>query len=182
MKYYKLIYDYNRSSKWCFLSFDQAKLPFDRYDLTKCKQLPAETLYCTVEQGRIGDCDYIANNLAWLIISDRVREVFEGCSLCSVQFVEIREQGSGIHIGWLINCLEHYSALDEANSLCKHMPESKMFKRMILRYAILEGKTQGKDFFKIQEDVFPHFISETLYKKLKAVKAIGFDYEKTLAP
>lgn len=179
MTYFKIVYDYNGCEDCIFLRFNKDELPFARYDVYESKRLDVQKIYCTVTQGAIGDCDYLANNLAYLIVSEKVKSIFEKHNLCDCQFIEVYEKESNILLGYLVNCLNHYEALDEPNSICKRFSEDDL---MVVRFAILEDKTDGKDFFQLQENIFPYFISKKLKQDLQKSHVTGFDFERVLSP
>lgn len=181
MKYYAIAYNYNKSDDLLFLHFNEAELPFDRYDINRAVLLPCSEVYCSIEHGTI-QSDYLANNLSFLIVSEKVRYILEGFNLCRCQFIEVREKNSKNLLGYLINCVEHYTALDVEKSICQHFPDNKLRPLIVIRYAILEEKINGKDLFQLQESTIPYFISERVKRKLAKEKVIGFDFERVIYP
>ena len=182
MKYYELFYDGDHGDEWIFLTFDERELPFDRYDVYRSKKLPVTKIYCSIAECPMGDCDYLANNLAFLVISEKVKAIFEQFNLCNCQFIKVFEKGSERFLGYLVNCLERYEALDEANAVCQRFPDNRLNPLMIIKFAIFEEKVKGKDFFQLQEDMFSYFVSDRLKRALTKAHVIGFDFGKTIVP
>ena len=182
MRYYKIVYDYNKSDDRIFLHFNQDDLPFNRYDVYSSKPLQATKLLCTITKGRIGDCDYLANNLSFLVVSQRAKEVMVAHNLCKCEFIEVYEKENNLLLGYLVNCLEHFAALDEENSRCQRFPGDSITPLIVIRFAILENAVNQKDFFQLQEDIFPYFVSEKLQKTMKTEGLVGFDFERVLFP
>lgn len=182
MRYFKIVYDYNNSEDRIFLHIDQNELTFDRYDVYASKHLPVEKIFCTITKGRIGDCDYLANNLAYLVVSGKVKKILEAHNLCRCEFVEVYEKESNLLLGYLVNCLEHFAALDEKNAKCKRFPGDMIRPLIVIRFAILEKQVNQTDFFQLQEDIFPYFISEKLKSNLISEGVSGFDFERVLSP
>lgn len=182
MKYYELFYDGNHGDEWIFLEFEESELPFHRYDVYRSKELPVTKVYCSIAECPNGDCDYLANDLSFLIVSEKVKSVFERFNLCDCQFIEVFEKGTERFLGYLVNCLERYAALDENNSVCQRFPDNSLNPLMVIKFAIFEEKVKEKDFFQLQEDRFSYFVSDRLKRALKKANAIGFDFGRTIAP
>ena len=181
MRYFTIGYNYHKSDEFVFLHFDESELPFGCYDVYIAKELPCKTIYCTIEHGTIMS-DYLANNLSLLVISEKIRAVFAEFELCSCQFVEVRDKESKTLLGYLVNCLEHYKALDEKNSVCQRFPNEKIRPLIVIRHAILEENVHGKDLFQLKEDVMAYFISERLKRALVKSKSTRFTFLPTLSP
>lgn len=182
MKYYKLLYDGNHGDEWIFLTFDESELPFNKYDIYESKRIPVTKIYCSIAECPHGDCDYLANDLSFLIVSEKVKTIFERFNLCDCQFIEVFEKGTERFLGYLVNCLEHYEALDEENARYEKFPDDPLIPLIVIRFAILEEKVKEKDFFQLQEDIFPYFISDRLKRALKKAHVIGFDFDQLIAP
>ena len=108
--------------------------------------------------------------------------IFEQFNLFDCQFIEVFEKGSERFLGYLVNCLERYEALDEANAVCQRFPNNPLNPLMIIKFAIFEEKVKGNDFFQLQEDMFSYFVSDRLKRALMKAHVIGFDFGKTIAP
>ncbi len=183
MRYFKIVYDYSNSDDRIFLHFDEDdELPFDRYDVYASKHLPVTKLFCTITKGRVGDCDYLANDLAFLVVSEKAKAILETYKLCKLEFVEVYEKGSNMLLGYLVNCLEHFAAFDEENAQCQRFPDDPLIPLIIIRFAIFEDKVKETDFFQLQEDIFPYFVSEKLKKAMISGGLTGFDFERVLSP
>ena len=122
MKHYRLMYDYEHGDDLMFLRFDEAEIPFGRYEVDCNTVLPTEQVYCTIAEDQTEDCDYLANNLVWLVISEKVKDIFEKHNVCKCQYIRVFEKESHKMLGYLVNCLERHDALDVENSVGFDMP------------------------------------------------------------
>lgn len=181
MIYYKLIYDYNHSEKWMFLHFDLSELPFDQYDVYKSKPLEIKKIYCTADVKKMVKCDYLANNLAYLIVSPRIKIIMERFNICKCEYIEVVNKETEEILGYLINCLERLDAFDSANAVCHKNPGSQALPVMVMKYAINSSRTNQMDFFQLQDHTFPYFISDRLKQALDKNHAKGFDYGSVIS-
>lgn len=172
MKHYQILYNYAHGDDLMFAVFDEAELSFGRYDVYKNMELPVEQIYCSIAEDQTEECDYIANNLAWFVISEKAKNIFEQFNLCKCQYIKVIDKATNALIGYLVNCLESYDALDIEHSVGYY--DSYGF--TAIKYAIKEEKLHGVDFFQIEEPISPLFISERIRKQLKQSKVKGFDY------
>ena len=172
MKYYQILYDYSNSDDLMFLRFNESELSFGRYDVHNTKAIATESIYCTIAEDQTEECDYIANNLVWLVISEKTKKIFERFNICKCQYIKVIDKATGKLVGYLVSCLESCDAIDEENSVGSY--DFAGFSA--IKYAVKEDKTRDLDFFQLEEIVSPYFISERLYKELKKNKVKGFDF------
>jgi|GEM_PF-1635888 len=100
-------------SRLC-LKMNESELPFGRYEVYQTKRLPAERIYCTAEQGAVDSRDYLDNNLAFFIVSGKVKAIMTCHDIESCQFIDVVDQKTGDTIGYLVNCLKRDQACDTA--------------------------------------------------------------------
>ena len=174
VNYYDLMYDYNHSEGLLFLLIDEETLPFDRYDVYETKPLPVDRIVCAIDEEQTDYCDYIANDLGWLVVSEKAKCIMEEMNIGNTRFIDMIDQKSGHTIGYLVHCMEHLDAFDEENAVCDRLSE----RLSVVKTAIFGEKVGNLDLFKLEEYEFPVFISERLKKALQKNKCIGFDYWK----
>lgn len=176
--YYKIFTAEDTGDSWPFLKFDQQELPFGRYEVYESKPLSADKIYCTVARGDVSSRDYLDNLLGFLIISGKVKSIMEEHDIESCQFIDVIDKDTGNTVGYLVNCLKHYEALDYDKAVYF---TSDRLGVSVVKPALLSDKIEHKDFFQIEEDEFAYFISDKLRSALKKAHAKGFDFQKAPA-
>lgn len=175
MKYYKLMYDYNHSDGLMFLMIDEEKLPFNRYDVDKTNRLPVDKIMCAIDEEQTDYCDYIANDLTWLVVSEKTKSIMESMNIGNTRFVAMVDQKSAKTIGYLVHCMNQLDVFDEENAVCDRSSNGLL---AVVKPAIFGGKVDNLDLFKLKEYVFPIFVSERLKQALQKNNCIGFDFMK----
>lgn len=137
-------------------------------------------IYGSMTSDNTAQFDYIANDLAWLVISEKARRVFEQVNLGVHEFIPLIDEKTNSIIGYLVHCMNIIDAFDLDNSVCnsaKYVIDGKEHEQLIvLKYAVKENKVEQYDMFKLCESNIPYFISERLRSKMKKAKLKGFDY------
>ena len=172
MKYYKVMYNYSNSDDLMFLNIKESELPFERYEVYRGKPLPVEEIYCTVAEDQTEKCDYIANNLTWFVVSEKVKNIFEQFNICKCQYIKVIDKDTNCLIGYLVNCIERIDAFNKKNALYNQDSTDIV----VFKYSIDEEKARQVDLLQLEGHLHPWFVSDRLRKELKKNKAIGFDY------
>jgi len=175
MNYYDLMYDFNHSEGLLFLSIDEETLPFGRYDVYEAKDLPVDRIVCSIDEEQTDYCDYIANDLIWLVVSDKAKRIMEDFELGNTRFIDMVDRKSGKTIGYLVHCMNHLDIFDEENAVCDRLSNGWL---SVVKPAIYGEKVGTLDLFKLKEYDMPFFVSERLKKALQKNNCIGFDYLK----
>lgn len=182
MEYYKLIYDYEGDSQAGLIIINEENLGFNRYDVNLDIKLDIQKIYCTIEEENISNYDYIANNLAWLIVSEKVKDIMEECNIGMCEFIPVVDKENKNVIGYLVQCLNVLYALDEKKSLCRktrYTSNGKEYERIsVIKYAVDSEKLGDIDMFKLRESDIPYFVSQKLKDNIQNNKANGFDFMK----
>lgn len=181
MKYYHLIFDYNGSSKF----IDCAKVELNnkyKYEIDSGKEThfrDGEILITYKSDTGILP-DYLNNNYAWLIISNRCKKIFEeNINPGEIQFVNVilkdLIQGTINTSYYIANIVNVLDAIDlenaEYNVYCTEDTEVLA----IRKYAVIEEKIKGQ-IFKLKDSKFAKFVSEKVMKSIKKEKLTGFSF------
>ncbi|MGE5661898.1 MAG: imm11 family protein [Ignavibacteriales bacterium] len=182
MDYYKLLYDYENDTNAGFIRINESTLGFSRYSVNETQPLGVDGISCEVEQENIGKYDYIANNLAWLIVSERIKVLLDGSNLGEYEFIQVRESNYHETVGYLMHSMNLLDALDESKSVIikkKYTIDETDYEHLsVLKYAIKTDKIGSLDIFKLKKSNIPYFISESLKERLTIIGAKGFDFLK----
>lgn len=185
MDYYKLLYDYENDTDAGYIKINENSLIFDRYAINEPQPLWVDKILCEVEQENIGNYDYIANNLAWLIVSERVEELLVECNLGEYELIQVMEANNYEVVGYLVHSMNLLDDLDENKSVCtkkKYIIGGTYYERLsVVKYAIGAEKVGDLDIFKLKKSNIPYFISEMLKDRLTKLGAKGFDFLKVKA-
>ena len=182
MNYYKLIYDDDEDdSSFAILRIDENTLNFDRHAVDDLEPLGVDVIYATLE-GDVDSYDYIPNDLAWLIVSERIKRIFEDSKIGKCEFVQVKDKNSKVLIGYLIHIMSFLNAFDEENAVCTrktHLINNVVYEYlMVIKYAVYSEKVEDFDIFKLQESNIPYFVSELIKEKITQIGAKGFDFIK----
>lgn len=182
MDYFKLLYDYEHDTNAGYIVIDESLLKFDRYSVNESQSLGVDMIFCEVVKENIGEYDYIANNLAWLIVSEKIKKILLSCNLGQYEFIKVVETNNCEVVGFLVHSMNLLDALDENKSIYtkkKYSNSGKYYEYLsVIKYAIKVEKIKGTDIFKLSKSNIPYFISEVLKNKLAKCGAKGFDFLK----
>jgi len=182
MEYYKIMYDYENDKHAGLIRIEENSLLFDRYAVNEDCKVGVNEIFCDVEQENDGNFDYIANNLAWLIVSERIKNIFESCNLGNYEFIVVKKLDNHEIVGYLMHCMNLVDALDENKSVCtkkKYTIDGTEYEHLsVIKYAVEAIKVGKLDIFKLRKSKIPYFISSSLTEKLKMNEAKGFDFLK----
>ena len=182
MDYFKLLYDYEHDINAGYIIINESSLNFDRYAVNESQPLGVDRILCEVEQENIEDYDYIANNLVWLIVSEKVKELLSVCNLGEHEFIHVVEAKNHETVGFLVHSMNLLDAFDENKSVCtrkKYSIDGTDYEHLsVIKYAIETKKVGNSDVFKLKKSNIPYFISETLKNRLVKSGAKGFVFLK----
>jgi len=179
MKFYKLLQDFNNDAHTLLLKINQKSFGFNRYDADRGIWFDNWTKNIKIdfirEEGDVLD-DYVANNLAWFVVSDKFKKLLEQFELGKIQFLPlyaVSEDGKEkIDNIYLCNICNLSDALNLENSTYFGSGDNIR----IAKYALNEAKIDNYDIFRLKKHVFSIFISEQLMKAMKKDKITGCDY------
>lgn len=166
------------------LMFEESELGFCKYDMDSQKDLGVEKLYCLVEPRNGGEDDYICNNMNFMIVSKRARAILEECNIGECRFIPVHNKEDEALMGYAVHCKNILPAWDEKNSVYSKVThvfaDGEVYEHnMIMKYAVRIDRLNNSDLFKLEEDVYPCFVSGKLKKKLEAIHARGFGFKAT---
>ena len=113
MEYYKIMYDYVNDEQAVLLNIDENTLGFNRYDVNKATKLGVEKVYCTLEEDNYSQYDYLANNLSWLVVSSRIKDILIKYNMGMCEFIPVLNSKNEEVIGYLMHCMNILDAFDE---------------------------------------------------------------------
>lgn len=182
MKYYDLIYDDEHNKNAILLEINEESLGFNRYDTEmgipfKKWNENIEINYSREKNSYI--TDYIDNDLAWLLITERFKTVLEKYDLGNVQFLPVTavsKDGSEEIRGYLLNICNIPDALNRKESKYSVHKVGKEKWLSIQRYVLTESQIGPYDIFRIKDDYFTVFVSERIKKAIKDNKITGCDF------
>jgi len=182
MQYYKIIYDYENDVDAILVNINEKDLEFDRYDVNQGKRLSVDYVFCKVVEGFNSNTDYIANNLAWLIVSEKFKLILSEYNIGNTQFIPVLTEDTRKEIGYLINSIDKVDAMDISKSLVKrityHRDGKEEVYNSVIKYALYEKKIGNRDLFILEGNDTSIFISERLKNALDKARVTGCDYQK----
>lgn len=185
MEYYKIWSEYKNNSQGLLISFDEEELGFDRYDVNLDKKLGVEKIYCSTLVDDLSGYDYIDNDLAWFVVSEKVKRIIESCNLGEYEFIPVINKKNEIAVGYLVHCMNLVDALDEENSVCFKSKwnangiEDEII--TVVKYAVKLSRLGDLDMFKLKKSNVSYFVSEKVKKAILDSKATGFAFTKIKA-
>ena len=163
MKYYMFSYNYMNSDDTVLLEIDGETLKFNRYDVEKRKIESDEwtseikVVFDKSKGSRVSD--YLSNNLGWIIVTEKLKNIIESMGNEGVQFLPIRavsQDGMDIIDAYVVNIYNYVdAALDLERSIYTMLEVDEQRKLMIVVKPVLNSNAiKGIDIFKIPES-FP---------------------------
>lgn len=182
MRYYKLMYDYNKSDGSIFLIVDEDSFEFCRYDVELAKEDISWSNNIKIkideeEGNRI--TDYVGNDIHWFIVTEKLKKILEEHNIGNVKFykIDVEDKNNIMDTNlYVVNICTVVDALNLENSTYSVYKTEKTEMLSVIKYAIDESKVEGYDLFKLENDKIPIFVSERLVKAMKKAKITGCDY------
>jgi protease II len=183
MKYYKLMYDYERDNGGIF-AVETDLCGLDRYDVERgsfFEQWNDNIAFVfDPDEGNI-TTDYLGNDLHWLIVSSKVKEMLEGMNVSGVQYLSItifnKETGNELEGYYIANIYNLIEAFDFKNSTYDYFEVDENEKMLsVTRHVLLQEKISGIHVFRLKEDHLPIFVSEFVRDAIVFNKLTGFDF------
>ena len=183
MKYYKLWYDFSHDRDAVYLQVINETLKIDRFCTHEGKQFDSWDENITVtydtEDGNI-ITDYLANNMAWFIITEKFRLLLEEYAAESVQFLPIKVEPVSEDIGltkcYLANITTVIDALDLEHSIYNYFGEGDEKYLSVQIYKFNESAIPDVNIFRLKISEVPIFISGKLEKAMVKAGITGCSY------
>lgn len=181
MRYYKLIYDYEKDDN--YVNCDIANIgnmneyitisgkEIDRWDGVVFEYDSAEGNILT---------DYLANLYRWFVVSDNFRQLTQKIIEKQVQYLPVkvidRFTKSEVDSYFVANILTVIDALDLEKSKYDvfELDDEKIIS--VEKYALKSSEIVGKHIFRLKDDTIPIFVSESLKKIIEDNDFIGFEF------
>jgi hypothetical protein len=176
------MYDYEKDVDAILVNIAERKLKFDRYDVNKGQELKEKQIYCNETEGKNVYTDYIANNLAWFVVSERLKDMLLEFNIGDTEFIPLLKENTEKIIGYLANIINTVDAIDLSKSLYKKMTYHREGKEetynSIIKYALIEKEIGERDLFRLDGYNTSIFISERLKNAMNKAKMTGCDFQK----
>lgn len=178
-------YNYMNSDDTVLLEIDGETLKFNRYDVEKRKIESDEwtseikVVFDKSKGSRVSD--YLSNNLGWIIVTEKLKNIIESMGNEGVQFLPIRavsQDGMDIIDAYVVNIYNYVdAALDLERSIYTMLEVDEQRKLMIVVKPVLNSNAiKGIDIFKIPESFPMTFISERLKNAIELSGATQCKY------
>lgn len=181
MRYYKLMYDYEKDEN--YVNCDMGDIGgMNEYitskgiKIDKWKEVSFE--YDSNEGPIL--TDYLANLYGWLIVSDKFIEETKSIIGNQVQYlpVEIMDRTSKTKnasycVANIVNLIDAFDLENSDYSICKLRDQSVFF---VKKYALRSEKLKENHIFRLKDDTIPIFVSETIKDIIERNNLIGFSF------
>jgi len=180
MNYFKVLYDYEHDTNAGYIRLNESSLSFSRYDVNESQPLKVNKIFCEVEHENIENYDYIANNLAWLIVSEKVKRILSSFNLGEHEFIQIVESKNNEIVGYLVHSMNLLDAFDERKAVFTKskftINGNDLEHLIVIKYAIRAEKVGNFDVYKLKVNNIPYFVSEVVKNKLSENNINGFNF------
>lgn len=181
MRYYKLMYDYEKDDG--YINCDRADIgDMNEYIVSKgviIDEWKDVVFKYDSTEGTILT-DYLANLYRWLIVSDKFVEVTKSVIGNQVQYLPVKIVENTEKVGdiscQVANIVNVLDAFDLENS---DYSIFKLRERQVVsvkKYALKSDKIEGNHIFRLKDDMIPVFVSETLKKIIEDNNLSGFAF------
>ncbi|MEK3881751.1 DUF1629 domain-containing protein [Paenibacillus sp. PL2-23] len=164
--YYKLLTEFEHCENHVMCYSDE-NFNFDVYDPMSGELIRSEPeflFYFDENEGNILT-DFIANNLGWVLVSKKVKKIFER-SVTDIQFLctSIIEKNSNkiIEDYFVANILTVVDALNINQSTVSEMKIDGETILSVIKFALNEENIESYDVFKVKDHELSTFISESM--------------------
>ncbi|MFW6029466.1 MAG: imm11 family protein [Halanaerobiales bacterium] len=187
MKYYKIISGEENSQENEIVCFSEenyeSKYHLKENDIYKGKCFENWdrnfTFYYEKSEGYVSK-DYLANNLAWPIISSKFKRILDDIGVPEVQYlpinIEEKYTGKKLEGFTVVNIITLLDALDLENSVYTEFKARGKKMLSIKKYALQQEKVRGYNFVRLKKSKYSTFISEIVRNKLVENKITGCDF------
>jgi hypothetical protein len=179
MKFYKLLNDFNGRKNSLVMKIHEQSLEFNRYDTNKgifFERWNENIKISFIRKKEDILDDYVVNDLAWFIVSDKLKKLLEEFELKKVQFLRLNaisdDGNEKIDNIYLCNIYNLSGALNLEYS--KYFGSGEDIR--IVKYALNEKEIDNYDIFRLKKYTSPIFISERVMKEMKKSKITGCDF------
>lgn len=181
MRYFKLLYDYEKSDGWVFCD-DGDIGNLNKYILScgeKIDEWKDVVFRYNPDEGA-ELTDYLSNIYIWLVVSASFREQTKELTGGQVQYLPVRitDRTTGREAGsyFAANIINVADALDLENSDYSifELDDEKVF--AIKKYALKGSMLEGSHIFRLKGELSSIFISESLKEVIEGCNFTGFDF------
>lgn len=182
MKYYKLMYDYERDNE--FISCTKGYIgDMDEYIVGNGEKIEkwegnVEFAYDSNAEGVLPD--YLGNPYRWLIVSSKFQEITRPFISNDVQYLPtlIKNYNGDIEkLNYQVaNVVTVIEAIDFSKSIYDYFELDNERILSIEKYAIKENCVKGYHIFKLKEDTLPTFVSEQIKMLIEENNMLGFAF------
>ncbi len=181
MKYFKLLYDYNKSKNYT-ICHSKKELEYNFKKGISINEYNEVDFFYDPNEGEIMS-DYISHIDRIPLFSEKFKDLTKDLLKDSVQYLPvniINVKSNKIIRAFIVNIVEVLDALSLQDS--KHTVT--IFKNKeyfnVSKYALKKEVLKNKPIIRLENDLIPIFISEDLKKIIQKNKLIGFDFTEVL--
>ncbi|MFD1359008.1 imm11 family protein [Fictibacillus halophilus] len=181
MRYFKLLLDdSNDNDVVCYCNNTHG---FEQYELSEGKYIhdwnkDIAFLYNPSEGDRL--TDYLANNLGWLIVSTRFKDVLCELNVCGVQYLPVKVINSAdnttlnnYYVANVINVVDAIN-LNYSDYSVINLDDEKIYS--IRKYALSKNDIKMNHLFKLKGFEIPLFASESVKELVTKNNIKGCDF------
>ena len=187
MKFFELLFNYSKYDDATCLE-TREMYGIDRYDLEKGNKInfPEKFMFYYNSRKSNKFIDYQGNDLGWLVVSNKLKDIFTAFNCNKIQFIpiKIKDEATGtIRTDYfLVNIFNVITDLfDYENSKFVGIkPKKNEPLKSVRFYAFKEKATDDLYIFKIKENTFPVFISGKVKKEIENNNIQGCDFKKVI--
>lgn len=181
MRYFKLMYDYERDDK--YVNCDNGDIGnMNEYEVSEGCRIDRWDKVTFKYNSNEGDIlsDYLANVYGWLVVSDAFRKLTHNIIQDQIQYLPIRLVESNtkreIDSFSVANVVKLVDALDLEKSKYDifELGDRKIID--VEKYALKKEIIKDCHIFRLQDDTIPIFVSETLKKVIEENNLLGFAF------
>lgn len=124
--------------------------------------------------------DYLANDLAWFIVSPKFKKVLQDCKIEGVQYFPVNvindTNGSIAEKFYLVNICNLVDAIDLEHSKYSEFSVDNKKVISVKKYALNKDKLGKEQIFRLKGSSFAIFVSENIKKAIGKNKITGCDF------
>lgn len=181
MRYYKLIYDYEKDDN--YVNCDIAHIGnMDEYIAISGKEIKKWDKVVFEYDSTEGNIltDYLANLYRWLVVSEEFCKMIQKIAENEVQYLPVKvidrntkAEDASYFVANIVNLI---NAIDLENSKYDifELGDEKIIS--VEKYALKRREIVNKHIFRLKDDTIPVFVSETLKNVIEENKFTGFEF------
>lgn len=182
MKYYELMYDYEKSNS--YVGCTKAEIgDISEYIVSSGEVIQSWnkdiTFEYELEEGQTLT-DYLGNLYGWLIVSDKCRTLSGELIANEVQYLDVQVKSSDnsnvLSEYKVLNVIDVLDAVDLEHSIYDEFDLDDEKILTFKKYALKDDVVRGHHIFKLKDDTIPTFVSEEIKNIIEENEMLGFAF------